>query len=131
MEHLLNLSIVTPNGSIFSGKVSMVTLPGDEGEFGVLPGHADTLSLLKTGVIELKKSDGKVEYVAVDWGYAKVVENSVDVLIDDAVVIEGQDEGEIGEAIRRAKDMVDAASDDKVAISSVLSRVDTIGKSIL
>ena len=36
----LNLSIVTPNGSIFSGNVKSVTLPGKEGEFGVLPGHA-------------------------------------------------------------------------------------------
>ena len=35
----IKLSIVTPTGSIFNGDVKTVTLPGKEGEFGVLPGH--------------------------------------------------------------------------------------------
>ena len=131
MDNMLNLSVVTPNGLIFSGKAKMVTLPGEEGEFGVLAGHADTLSMLKAGVIEIKKSDDKLEYVAINWGYAKVVENSVDVLIDDAIVIEGTSESEIATAIYKAKDLIDAASEDKIAISAVLSKVDSVGKSIL
>jgi F-type H+-transporting ATPase subunit epsilon len=131
MENMLNLSIVTPNGQIFNNKVKMVTLPGADGEFGVMPGHADTLSLLKTGVIEVKKQNDSLEYVAVDWGYTKVSEGSVDVLIDDAVLIDGANEGEIAEAVAKAKDLVEKASDDRMAIGSVISKVDQAGKSAL
>ncbi|MFP4332436.1 MAG: ATP synthase F1 subunit epsilon [Campylobacterales bacterium] len=131
MENVLNLSIVTPNGQIFNNKVTMVTLPGADGEFGVMPGHADTLSLLKTGVIELKKENGEIEYVAIDWGYTKVSEGSVDVLIDDAVLIDGVSEGEIANAVAKAKDLVEKASDNTIAIGSVISRIDQAGKNAL
>lgn len=131
MENMLNLSIVTPNGQIFNNKVTMVTLPGADGEFGVIPGHADTLSLLKTGVIELKKENGEIEYVAIDWGYTKVSEGSVDVLIDGAVLIDGVSEGEIANAVAKAKDLVEKASDSKIAIGSVISKIDRAGKNAL
>jgi F-type H+-transporting ATPase subunit epsilon len=53
----IRLSIVTPNGMIFDGNVKTVTLPGKEGEFGVLPGHASLVSALTVGVIEIEKTD--------------------------------------------------------------------------
>lgn len=70
MEKLV-ASIVTPYGEIFSGEVDSVTLPGVEGEFGVLYGHVNLLSLLKAGVIELDHN-GQKELVAIDWGYAEI-----------------------------------------------------------
>jgi hypothetical protein len=57
----LKLSIVTPNGMIFDGDVKSVTLPGKEGEFGVLPHHASLLSALTVGVIEIEKKDSTKE----------------------------------------------------------------------
>lgn len=51
----IKLSIVTPTGSIFNGDVKTVTLPGKEGEFGVLPGHSSLVSTLSVGVIVIEK----------------------------------------------------------------------------
>ena len=83
----LKLDIVTPEGKIFSNDVKSVTLPGSEGEFGVLPGHIGIVTTLNSGVIEIEKKDGKREIVAINWGYAKVDETSVDVLAEGAVDI--------------------------------------------
>lgn len=109
----------------------MVTLPGAEGEFGVLPGHADTLSLLKAGVVEIQKENGNKDYIAINWGYSKVSEGTVDVLIDGAISIEGDSESELAESIKQAKELIDAVSEDKIAISAAISKVDHIGKSRL
>lgn len=83
----LKLDIVTPEGKIFSNDVKSVTLPGSEGEFGVLPGHVGVVTTLSAGVIEIEKKDNKKEIVAINWGYAKVDEKSVDVLVEGAVDI--------------------------------------------
>ncbi|KPH54118.1 ATP synthase F1 subunit epsilon [Helicobacter pullorum] len=127
----LKLDIVTPEGKIFSNDVKSVTLPGSEGEFGVLPGHIGIVTTLNSGVIEIEKKDGKREIVAINWGYAKVDETSVDVLAEGAVDINGDSESEIAQAIANAKKLLEDSTDNKVAVSMVVSRIENSVKSIL
>lgn len=127
----LKLDIVTPEGKIFSNDVKSVTLPGSEGEFGVLPGHIGVVTTLNSGVIEIEKKDGKREIVAINWGYAKVDETSVDVLAEGAVDINGDSESEIAQAIANAKKLLEDSTDNKVAVSMVVSRIENSAKSIL
>lgn len=126
--NLINLSIVTPSGQIFDGDVKMVTLPGSEGEFGVLPGHADTVSLLGPGVIEIVMKNDQKEYVAVNWGYVKVNEKIVDVLVDGAVLIAGHNEGELARAIGEAKDLMEKAASDKLLVGTIFSKIEEAGR---
>lgn len=128
---ILKLDIVTPEGKIFSNDVKSVTLPGSEGEFGVLPGHIGIVTTLNSGVIEIEKKDGKREIVAINWGYAKVDETSVDVLAEGAVDINGDSESEIAQAIANAKKLLEDSTDNKVAVSMVVSRIENSAKSIL
>ena len=127
----LKLDIVTPEGKIFSNDVKSVTLPGSEGEFGVLPGHIGIVTTLNSGVIEIEKKDGKREIVAINWGYAKVDETSVDVLAEGAVDINGDSESEIAQAIANAKKLLEDSTDNNVAVSMVVSRIENSAKSIL
>ncbi|WP_297579214.1 ATP synthase F1 subunit epsilon [uncultured Helicobacter sp.] len=127
----LKLDIVTPEGKIFSNDVKSVTLPGSEGEFGVLPGHVGVVTTLSAGVIEIKKKDNKKEIVAINWGYAKVDEKSVDVLVEGAVDINGNSEGEIAQAIANAKKLLEESTDNNVAVSMVVSRIENTAKSSL
>ena len=53
MANTLQVDIVTPDRSLFSGRVDMVTLPGSLGQMGILPGHAPLLSTLDIGEIIL------------------------------------------------------------------------------
>ena len=127
----LKLDIVTPVGKIFSNDVKSVTLPGSEGEFGVLPGHIGIVTTLNPGVIEIEKVDGKKEIVAINWGYAKVDEKSVDILAEGAVDINGDSESEIAKAIANAKQLLEDYTDNNVAVSMVVSRMENVAKSSL
>ncbi|MDD6055600.1 MAG: ATP synthase F1 subunit epsilon [Helicobacter sp.] len=127
----LKLDIVTPEGKIFSNAVKGVTLPGSEGEFGVLPGHVGVVTTLNAGVIEIDKVDGKKELVAINWGYVKVDEQSVDVLAEGAVDIAGDSESEIAQAIASAKRLLEESTNNNVAVSMVVSRIETVAKNSL
>lgn len=125
----LNASIVTPYGEIFSGQIDTITLPGTDGEFGVYSGHENLLSLLKAGVIEIS-GDGKKGLVAIDWGYAEITASKVDVIVNGAVAIGGTTGGkELADAIASAKQLLQEASDDKIAMGNVISRIESSAKS--
>ena len=83
MADELILEIVTPEKMAFSGKVEEVTIPGTEGEFGVLRGHASLLSSIETGELSFTR-DGKKTHYAVSTGYAEVTSGKVTVLVETA-----------------------------------------------
>lgn len=99
MADELMLEIVTPEKMIFSDKIEEVTLPGTEGEFGVLRGHEAFLSSLNVGEMNFIK-DGKKTYYAVNVGYAEVTADKVTVLIETAEKSDEIDK----ERAQRAKD---------------------------
>ena len=83
MADELMLEIVTPEKMAFSDKVEEVTIPGTEGEFGVLKGHEAFLSSVDIGELNFLK-DGKKTYYAVNTGYAEVTSSKVTVLVETA-----------------------------------------------
>ncbi len=121
----LNLEIVTPSGSIFNGEALEVTLPGEEGEFGVLPHHAALTTLLKAGVVDIEKTDKTVESIVVNWGVVQVDETKVVVLVDGAVAIRGESESEIAKALDAAKTLLSDVSDSNLAIASVSAKIES------
>jgi F-type H+-transporting ATPase subunit epsilon len=83
MADELMLEIVTPEKLAFSGRVEEVTVPGTEGEFGVLRGHTPLLSFVDIGVLNFTR-EGRKTYYAVNTGYAEVTGTRVTVLIETA-----------------------------------------------
>ncbi len=124
----MKMEIVTPHGVIFDGDVKSVTLPGTEGEFGVLPHHASLMTTLQSGVIDIVKADGSKELVAIDWGHVKVDGSKISVLADGAVALGGTSD-EIAKHIDEAKKLIQSMSDSDVAIASAMAKVETAAKS--
>ncbi len=56
---LLKISVVVPEGEVYTGEVKSVVLPGVEGEFGVLYGHSNLITLLQAGVVEIETENQK------------------------------------------------------------------------
>jgi len=83
MAKTFQLEIVTPDGSTFSGDVESCVLPGVEGLFGVLPGHAPFMTVLGAGEAKFVR-EGKTEYLAVSGGFAQVEPRKVTVLAETA-----------------------------------------------
>ena len=127
----LNLEIVTPNGDIFNGAVTEVTLPGEEGEFGVLPEHASLTTLLSAGVIDFVKEDKTTESVVINWGHVQVDESKVIVLADGAVALRGDNESDIATALADAKALVQSASDNAAAIASVSAKLESVAQNLI
>jgi len=123
----MKLEIVTPNGVIFDDEVKQVTLPGSEGEFGVLPKHATLVSLLDTGVIVIEKADGSEVAVAINSGYVKVDEEKTTCIVDGAVALSGEDSN-LAKALDEAKELLKKAESSSMAIASAVSKVEQIGK---
>src|SRR5512147_1190514 len=75
----LALEIVTPERSILHDKVDEVEIPGSDGYFGVLPGHAPLLASLQVGQLWYRKGTD-VSYLSVAFGFAEVLPDRVTVL---------------------------------------------------
>ena len=120
----IRLSIVTPNGEIFNDDVKTVTLPGKEGEFGVLPGHSSLVSSLTVGVIVIEKANS-TEAVAINWGHVKVDEKSVDVLADGAIALTAGKDSEIAKNIEAAKILVNSVKDSNISLASVEAKINS------
>jgi len=126
----LKLEIVTPQGAIFNDDVKMVTVPGKEGEFGILPAHASLISLLSAGVIEYIKTDDKKGLIAINWGHVKIEESGVTILADGAVAISGTN-GDVKKRLEEANALIASISDSDVAIAAAKSKLESAAKGLL
>jgi len=85
----LQLAIVTPNKMVLETSAASVTIPGSEGEMGILPGHVPLITTLDSGVL-LFQNEGKSKprAIAIHWGYAQVDNDNVTVLAELAETAE-------------------------------------------
>lgn len=79
----IRLEIVTPYRQVLDAEVDEVIAPGEEGQFGVLPGHTPFLSTIIVGELVYRQGN-QLKYVAVSHGYAEVEYHRVTVLLDAA-----------------------------------------------
>jgi F-type H+-transporting ATPase subunit epsilon len=81
----LHFELVTPARLVRSEDVYMVVVPGTEGEFGVLEGHAPVMSTVNDGALQVYRTEGATpETIAVRGGFAEVGANGLTVLAESA-----------------------------------------------
>jgi len=125
------LEILTPNGVIYDDYAVGVVLPGEEGEFGVLAGHASLTTLLEAGVVDVEKEDKSVESIVINWGVAQVDEGKVVILVEGAAPIRGENESEIAQALDEAKKLINEVADSSSAIASVSARIESAAQRLI
>ena len=103
----LTLNIVTPDHSL-SYEADEVELPGQEGYFGVLPGHTPMFAGLKTGIMWYRRGAQR-HYLTVSVGFAEVLPDQVTVLAQVAESAEELDEARAEEGMKRAEEMLSAS----------------------
>ena len=80
---MLHFELVTPEKLVRSEEVHMVVVPGTEGDFGVLEGHAPVMSTVRDGAVQVYKSEGAApEEIQVRGGFAEVSENGLTILAE-------------------------------------------------
>ena len=106
MADKLSLEVVTPFRTVLNEDVDSVTLPGIEGELGILPEHVPLLTILDTGIISYVNGSGNTQAIAVHWGYAQVDGNNVRVLAELAETADEIDLSRAQEAENKAKELL-------------------------
>lgn len=101
MANSIRLEIVTPEATVYSEEVDMVTLPGIEGQMGILPHHVRLMTRLVPGEMMVRKN-GQVRLLAVGEGLIEVTGDRVSIVTDMAVAFENIDEAKAEEARQRA-----------------------------
>ncbi len=80
----LHFELVTPERLVRSEDVYMVVVPGTEGEFGVLEGHAPFISTVRDGAVKIYRSEGATpEEISVRGGFAEVSASGLTVLAEN------------------------------------------------
>jgi F-type H+-transporting ATPase subunit epsilon len=103
-ERMLNVEIVTPDGSVYQDDVIMVVVPGAEGEIGLLARHQPLVSLLAVGEIRVQTADGEWLRFASGIGYAEVLFDKVTIVVDQAERADAIDVARAEAARKRAED---------------------------
>jgi F-type H+-transporting ATPase subunit epsilon len=86
----LHFELVSPEKLVFSGEVEQVDVPGAEGDFGVLAGHAPMVATLRPGILTVRGSSGEQKIVVLG-GFAEVSAQGLTVLADVAEAVEDID----------------------------------------
>ena len=106
-----HFELVSPERLLFSGAVTQVDVPGEEGEFGVFAGHAPYVATLKPGVLTIY-GEGAPQRIVVRGGFAEAGPTSLTVLAEQALPVSEIDAATIAQAVKDAEeDVADASSD--------------------
>jgi F-type H+-transporting ATPase subunit epsilon len=112
MSDKVEFELVSPERLLVSESVEMVVLPGVDGDFGVLPGHAATVSSIRPGVLAVFENGSVTSRVFVAGGFAEVTPERCTMLADAAVPLDELDRAEIEKLIPDLNDYIAAARDD-------------------
>src|SRR5215471_11093600 len=123
MPETMRLEIVTPEETVYSDNVEMVTMPGVAGQFGVYPHHVRLMTQMVPGEIIVHK-DGRDFLIASGGGLIDVAGDCVSILTDLAVPADRIDEAKVEEARQRAEARLrEKLSDEQVAaVNASLTR---------
>lgn len=125
MAGTFKFELVTPERMVLSQDASQVVVPGVEGEFTVLPGHAPVISALRPGVVDATLGDARKIRVFVKGGFAEVDADRVTVLAERALDVEAMDAATISQELQAAEaDLAAATGDaDKLAAASAVEQL--------
>lgn len=118
-----HFDLVSPEKLLFSGEVDQVDVPGTEGDFGVLAGHAPTVSALRPGIMTVYVG-GNAQRMVVLGGFAEVsADGKLTVLADLADSVEEFDRDLLAERIEAQQAKIDGLESGN-ALDRAIERLD-------
>jgi len=112
MADLFDFELVSPERRLATGKVAMVVVPGSEGDFGVLPGHAPMMSTIRPGAIAIYEADSSTlsRRIFVDGGFAEVNDKGLTILAERATPVGDIDPAKVAADLAAARSTGDAVA---------------------
>ena len=112
MAETLHFELVSPEKLLRSGEVFMVVVPGTEGDFGVMPGHAPIVSTIRPGAIQVfpTSMNDVPERIFIDGGFAEVGANGLTILAESAIPVGELDIEGAARQLAEARDLLRTAN---------------------
>ena len=112
MADKVQFDLVSPERLLRSEAVDMVVVPGTEGDFGVLPGHAPVISTVRPGVLEIFQGGAVADRIFIAGGIAEVSNDRCTVLADEAMPVAELDRPKLDARLKEAEERLTAAKTD-------------------
>lgn len=112
MADTLELELVSPESLLLSRPVEMVVVPGAEGDFGVLPGHAALISNIRPGALIVFEGGKAAERFFLAGGFAEVTPERCTILAEGAVRVADIDRAALEQEIRDLREDVAQSPED-------------------
>src|SRR5512140_1613881 len=116
-----HFDLVSPEKLAFSGEVDQVDIPGVEGDFGVLAGHAPVVAAIRPGILTIT-TGGQHEKIIVLGGLADVSEKGLTVLADVATSLDELDRAQFAETISEMEEGLKEKEGDE--LDNAIARLD-------
>ncbi len=113
MAELLAFEFVSPERLLMSEEVEQVVVPGTDGDFGVLAGHAPVVSTMRPGAVEIYNGAAEPVRIFVGGGLAQMANNRLTILAEEVIPIADLDRAAIERQIRNAEEDVEDAQTDE------------------
>ena len=114
MSEKVAFDLVSPDRLLKSVDVDMVVVPGADGDFAVLPGHAPMVSTLRPGVVEVHEGT-ETEDIFVRGGFVEVSGGRLTLLAEEAIMIADLQRTDLEQQITNAGEDLQDAKDDETA----------------
>lgn len=131
MAKTFQFELVSPEKLLVSEEVSMVVIPGEAGDFGVLAEHAPLLSSIRPGVVTVTSVSGEQKKIFVAGGFADVSGNVCSVLAEEAVNVNEIDRAAAEKQISDLKDDLSFAKDDAVKTAQIQKQIEVTQAKVL
>ncbi len=112
MAETFQFELVAPEEIILSEAAEMVTVPGGDGDYGVLPRHAPMITTVRTGVLAVYEARKIRERIFVAGGFAEVTPERLTVLVEEAVRVNDIDRAAVEQTLKNAQDDLLDAKDE-------------------
>ena len=111
MADKLNFDLVAPEARVFQGEVDMVVVPGSEGDFGVLAGHAPFMSTIRSGAIAIHEG-AEIRRTFIHGGFAEVTPDGLTILAEEAIDLSEVDPADVERQLTEAREEIGQARDE-------------------
>jgi F-type H+-transporting ATPase subunit epsilon len=119
----VQLEIVTPTKLLVTEEADMVVVPGGDGDFGVLPGHAPLLSSVRPGVIDIHENGAVKTRYFIAGGFAEVDPEKCVILADEAMTLADIDQAAAQSRLEAAQQALESAGDDDTARNNAVAEI--------
>ena len=124
-DNAVQFELVSPEKLLLSENVEMVVVPGVEGDFGVLPGHAPMISTVRPGVIHVFEGGSIKTRIFVAGGFAEVTTARCTILAEEAIALDDIDRADVEKDLQNANDDIRDAGGDTTQLALAEARSTT------